>query len=298
MTNRNVETSERGRTRYDGRVAVVTDGESELGRRVSELLAERGAAVVVNGGDGAAHVAEQIRSSRGRAVSCAANLVDPQGAATAVADAVRSFGQIDIIVNNAGSSVDARFQALTTRLMVDAWTSRVSAAFNVLKAAWPHLNAQGYGRVVNVSAVTGLLDGRVSGRVADDVAYGGLIGMTRALAASGSPAGIRVNAVLLSPEAGDGAGASDVAFVAPLVAWLAHEDCLVGGKFVTAESGRVMEVFASAAAGYQCRQPSAFSAEDVRENWATVRSTAGSTSPMTSAEYNAFRVGIYEASVT
>jgi NAD(P)-dependent dehydrogenase (short-subunit alcohol dehydrogenase family) len=315
-----------GPVRFDGRVAVVTGSGRGLGRQTALFLAARGAAVVVNdvgvsadaarygedpcddpyASDVAYGVVDEIEAAGGRAVANVSDVANPISAASAVADAVRSFGRVDIVINNAGVVVERPFEELTTADMTTAWSVDVGGAFHVLKAAWQHMREQGYGRVVNVGSSAGFVVGHPAGYAAYDVANGGLAGMTRALAAEGAPLGILVNALLPSAvtrshiwdEASGGGGIDfDIARVAPVAAWLAHENCRVHGRFFAAGAGRVGEVYTSAASGYQCPQPSGFSLEYVRDNWTTVKSTAGSVSPTSSADYNAFRVGIYDSTV-
>ena len=125
--------------------------------------------------------------------------------------------------------------------------------------------------------------------------------MTRALAAAGAQHGIAVNGLLpfttgVRPRAAS--PWTDEGTAVPAAVWLAHEDCPAQGRFLLAGPRRIAEAYTSAAAGYQCPAPREFSAEHVRAHWPTVNSPAGSISPTSSAEYNAFRVAIYQAVVT
>ena len=235
-----------------------------------------------------------------------ADVADPAGAASVVADAVAAFGRVDIVINNAGIVVDGALADATPEALRAAWGVHVGGAFNILSAAWPHLAAQGYGRIVNVGSIAGLLVG-VAGHTPYEVAKGGLAGLTRALATEGEPLGIAVNALLPTadtrsaasvPRGYDRGARFEARHVAPVAAWLAHEDCRVNGRFFAAGAGRVGEVFTSAAAGYQCARPAEFSLEHIRANWEVVKSPAAAVTPGSIGDYNAFRMAIYEAAVS
>src|SRR4029077_9941578 len=97
-----------------------------------------------------------------------------------------------------------------------------------------------------------------------EVAKGGLAGLTRALATEGEPLGIAVNALLPTadtrsaasvPRGYDRGADFEARYVAPVAAWLAHEDCRVNGRFFAAGAGRVGEGFTSAAGGFPCARP-------------------------------------------
>ena len=175
-----------------------------------------------------------------------------------------AFGGVDIIVNNAAISIAATFAEMTARdfqrhidinLMGPVWTSR---------AAWPHMKAAGYGRIVNItsSSMTGF-----SAQAAYGTSKGGLWSLTRALAAEGGALGIRVNAV--SPGAFTRLVASSMEDTSPLlqharanlppelsspaVAYLAHEDCPVNGECIDSVGGEVYRSYMARTAGFTDR---------------------------------------------
>lgn len=267
--------------RFDGRVAIVTGGGTGLGASHVRLLAERGAAVVVNDLDrhAAAAVAAEVQRAGGRAIAVSTDIATEDGAAEPVDAALAEFGRLDIVVNNAGVLRSAPFGDLT----VDAWDHVVAVnlrgTFLVTHAAWPHLADRGYGRVVSTSSNSGLLG--VAGSSAYSAAKAAVWGLTRSLALESAEHGIHVNAIApmaytamsarskIAPPAwqsGEGDAWSrrlDVAQVSPVVAWLAHEDCTLNGQIVSAVGGRVARFAMRVADGFDRE---ALTIEDVRDH--------------------------------
>jgi NAD(P)-dependent dehydrogenase (short-subunit alcohol dehydrogenase family) len=172
---------------------------------------------------------------------------------------------------------------------------------------WPHMRAQGYGRILNVCSVDGVLLGN-HGYSVYDAAKGGLSGLTRGLAIEGAPLGIVVNGLLpgaltrgqatvdptMSPR-----GQIDMrpSLVAPAACWLVHEEMRVHGRFFISSSGRMGEVYTSVAEGYQSSNPDTFDLEEVRSNWEQVCARHPAIVPATVAEFNQFRIDIFNRDV-
>ena len=271
------------RVRFDGRVAIVTGAGTGIGAAHARLLAERGGAVVVNDLDPeAAHsVAADIGAAGGSAVSHAGDIATEHGAGTLVAAALERFGRIDIVVNNAGLLRSAPFAEMTTDLWDRVVAVNLRGTFLVTHAAWPHMAAQGYGRIVSTTSNSGLLG--VAGSSAYAAAKAGVWGLTRSLAIEGAPLGINVNAVApiaytamsqqskIAPRAwrtGEGDEWSrrlDAAQISPVVGWLAHEDCTVSGRVFSAAGGRVARFAMHVTEGFVAEH---LTIEDVRDGQA------------------------------
>jgi NAD(P)-dependent dehydrogenase (short-subunit alcohol dehydrogenase family) len=277
---------------FDGDVALVTGAGRGIGRFHALELARRGARVVVNdvgGGvdgsaaaeDPAASVVEEIPAAGGRAVANHDSVATPEGGAAMVAQAVETFGRLDIVVNNAGILRDKSFAKLTPELVDPVIDVHLRGAFHVLIPAWPHMKAQGHGRVVNTSSGTGLFGN--FGQANYGAAKAGLVGLTRVLAVEGYKSGIRVNAIApaaltrmtgeLLGEKGDLLSAESIA---PVVAFLASRACDLSGQILSVAGGHVAAVLITETRGIT---ESKLTAESVRDRLAEIFDKDGSFVP-------------------
>jgi NAD(P)-dependent dehydrogenase (short-subunit alcohol dehydrogenase family) len=288
--------------RFDGRTAIVTGAGRGVGRAHARLLARRGAHVVVSdlGGqlDGtgsssepAARVVKEIEAEGGNAVSCSASVATEEGADAIIRTALDAFGGVDVIINNAGISEPDWFDDLTVdrfRQMIDV---HYLGSVNVIRAAWPHLRSNGYGRIVNTCSEAAF--GMVPKNTSYGGAKGGVFGLTRSLALDARRHGILVNAVaprastrmsdpkVLSrvydapeetfTEVMDGF-APDL--VAPAAAFLAHESCQLNGELLVAGGGQVLRMAVMQTQGFT--SPT-LTPEDLAANLDVVMDTTGAT---------------------
>jgi len=276
---------------FAGRVAVVTGAGRGIGRAYARLLAERGAKVVVNDLGGSAAgvgadagparaVADEIVAAGGEAAADTHDVSDQDGARALVDTALDRFGRVDVLVNNAGiirwgALPDVAPEDFERHLAV-----HLVGSFLTLRAAWPHMAGQGYGRVVLTTS--GGLFG-LPGNLSYAAAKAGVVGLARSASLAGEPHGIRVN--VIAPAArtrmagggrsGDEDGPSMPAeAVAPMVAFLAHESCPVNGAIYTAGAGRFARLFIATTRGYA--HPKGLpTVEDVAANWRAINDETG-----------------------
>jgi NAD(P)-dependent dehydrogenase (short-subunit alcohol dehydrogenase family) len=303
--------------RFDGTVALVTGAGRGMGRAHALLLASRGAKLVVNdlgvtpsGEEPSAAAVEEvvaeIRSAGGEAIADPNSVASREDARAMVAAAVSAFGQLDVVVNNAGLPerfgmewTDEPAQDLDRQLAV-----HVRGTYLVSQAAWPHLMSS-QGRVVNIASNRGLFGGPTGQSY--NAAKGGVVGLTRGLALAGIKAGIRVNAVL--PLAMTRMVASGIATplgqrmaavnptpeqVSQIVAYLAHESCALNGEIFTAGMGRYARVFIAVTEGIF---DSEATPETIRDRIDEIREEEGYMVPRSGGEEMAIFFDRWEATV-
>jgi NAD(P)-dependent dehydrogenase (short-subunit alcohol dehydrogenase family) len=197
--------------RFDEQVAVITCAGGGLGKQYALLLASRGARVVVNdtGGsvtgagadiDAANAAAEEIRRQGGEAAADTNSVTSPQGGQAIIETALRTWGRVDIVINNAGIVSDAPFEDMTADRFEPLLDVHLKGAFHVTRPAWKVMREQRYGRIVNTCSAAGILGAeRMSNYGA---AKTGLIGLTRVLAAEGADHDIRSTPSPRSPTRG------------------------------------------------------------------------------------------------
>lgn len=178
------------------KVAIVTGSAKGLGQSIALTLAREGANIVVADVlyEAAESVAEECRRLGVEAIALEVDVSDPDKVYAMVGSTVNSFGKIDVLVNNAGTSNSFGWIWETEK---SQWASDVETCLygtlNCSRAVAPHMMAQRSGRIVNISSGVGRIGGRrVMGYVA---AKAGVLGVTKALALELAPYDIAVNVV-------------------------------------------------------------------------------------------------------
>lgn len=178
------------------RVAVVTGASRGIGRGIALELARRRATVVVNYVSSAAAaeaVVEEIRQAGGKAMAVQADVSSFEQASQLIQTAVDTYGRVDILVNNAGTTRDA----LIMRMKEEDWdtviNTNLKSAWNCCKAVVRPMMKQRYGRIINITSVSGIAGNE--GQSNYSASKAGLIGLTKSLARELASRTITVNAV-------------------------------------------------------------------------------------------------------
>jgi 2-dehydro-3-deoxy-D-gluconate 5-dehydrogenase len=179
-----------------GRVAIVTGGNGGIGLGMARGLATAGAIIVVAGRnqEKSRYAVQELEALGGAAVAIEVDVTDEASVNRLVETAVERLGRVDVLVNNAGTNVRKAPQDLTLeewRLVVD---TNLTSAFLASKAAYPHMKQQGGGKIINIGSMMSIFGAPFVAAYA--ASKGGLVQLTKALAAAWAPEHIQVNAVL------------------------------------------------------------------------------------------------------
>lgn len=185
--------SEQNNTR---RAALVTGGGRGIGRAICLALAAQGYDVAVNyaaSSAAAEKTAEDCRAYGVQAVTLQADVTDPAACQTLVDTAAKTFGRLDVLVNNAGVTADKLILRMQEEDFDKVINANLKGAFFCCKAACKLMMRQRYGRIVNISSVVGLHGN--AGQANYAASKAGLIGMTKSLAKEFAARNVTVNAV-------------------------------------------------------------------------------------------------------
>jgi NAD(P)-dependent dehydrogenase (short-subunit alcohol dehydrogenase family) len=275
----------------------VTGAGRGLGRAYVELLAERGARVVVNdagtdvsgfGKDStiAEQVADFIRSGGGQAIANDSDVSTPEGGSDLVAATIERFGRVDLLVNNAGICASQLFEDAILDDFDRYWRVHLGGPVNTVKAAWPHMVAQRYGKIILTTSVAGLFG--IRGQATYAAAKCAVVGLMRILALEGAEHGILVNTISpngytrMHPAAGsrlaeeDGRAAMPVEAVAPAIVWLASDGCSETNRIYNVEAGVIQRIAIVMGPGFYDPH---LTPESLAENYAKVESIERFTEP-------------------
>lgn len=262
--------------RFDDRVAVITGAGRGLGRAYALLLAARGAKVIVNdpggairgeGGDAgpAADVVAEIEALGGEAIACTESVATPEGGRAIIDCALDHYGRIDMLIHNAGNVRYGSMQELSQDDFDAVLDVHLRGAFHVARPAFPIMCSAGYGRIVLTSSIGGLYGNANCVNYA--MSKSGMIGLNNILALEGEAHGVRSNIIVPGAVTRMADGIDVSAYppmgpelVAPVVGWLAHQDCSITGQMLASIAGRIARVFVAESKGVY--QPD-WSIEDV-----------------------------------
>jgi len=275
--------------RFDNRVAVITGAGGGLGRSYAFLLAARGAKVVVNdlGGnvDGtgqsfnmADQVVHEINAAGGQAIANYDSVSTPEGGEAIIQAALDAFGQIDVVINNAGILRDKSFPKMSPEEFNVVLDVHLKGAFYVTQPAFRFMKERGYGRILMTSSAAGLFGN--FGQTNYGSAKMGLVGLSNVVAVEGAKYNIKCNVIapmaltrLSQDVMGPLAEFVDVGQVAPIVAYLCSEQCEPTHEVFSVGGGRFARAFVGVNSGWFAGRGNVPTPEQIREHLGEIRDT-------------------------
>ena len=181
--------------RLSGKVAFITGGGTGIGRACATVFAREGARVAIAGRrkpplDG---VAREIEAGGGKALAVTCDVTERKSVESALSAAVKQFGGLHLVVNNAGAVVVATAEDTSDEDWDRLIATNLTGTFLVSRAALPHLRAAGGGAIVNIGSILGLVARK--DRAAYCAAKAGVTGLTKAMALDHAHEKIRVNCI-------------------------------------------------------------------------------------------------------
>jgi len=292
----------------DGRVVLVTGASRGIGAAMAKALGAHGASVVVNyhgSRDKAEAVLAAIRSSGGDGLTHQADVRDAAAVDAMVAAAIGKFGKVDVLINNAGIMRNTALEETSDEDWDVVIATHLTGSFKLTRAVWPHMKAQGYGRIVYTASSAGLFGNPLVGGYG--AAKAGIAGLMHVAALEGKGQGILCNAIMPNAAsrmamqaAADWTGrlegidaplpesignSMNVEFNTPLAVYLASEACQETQGLFSQCLGRTAHVFIGAVTGWQAQRQSPPSVDDVAAHWGEIcDSTRGYVVPHSAGE--------------
>lgn len=279
---------------FKDKVVVVTGAGGGLGKHYCLEYAKRGAKVVVNdlggslsgqGGDSRAAdvVVDEIKKAGGIAVADYNNVLDGD---KIIETAVKNFGTVHVVVNNAGILRDAQFKKMDDKDFQLVTDVHVNGAFKVTKAAWEYFRKQNYGRIINTASPAGLYGN--FGQANYSAAKLGLVGFAETLAKEGEKYNIKANTIaplarsrmtekVLPPPILEKLGADKVA---PIVLYLSSEDNTdLNGEIFEVAAGFYAQIRWERSGGVLFKPDDSFTPESVAKKFDEILNFDDSSKP-------------------
>lgn len=181
---------------FQDKVVVVTGASRGIGKGIALALAQHGATIVVNyhqSAESAEAVVSEIEALGSKGLAVQADVSTEEGANALIETAIKTFGKIDVLINNAGITRDNVIMLMKTDDFDDVIQTNLRSAWLCSKAAVRSMMRKRYGRIINITSVSGIMG--QAGQTNYSASKAGLIGLTKSLAREVGSRNITVNAV-------------------------------------------------------------------------------------------------------
>jgi len=281
--------------RFDNRVAVITGAGGGLGKTYALELARRGAKVVVNDLGGAADgtgggssmadaTVKEITEAGGAAVANYDSVATPEGGEAIIKTALDNFGQVDILINNAGILRDKTFVKLAPPDLKAVLAVHLEGAFYVSQPAFRVMKERGYGRLIFTASTAGIFGN--FGQTNYGAAKFGLVGLSNVLAIEGAKYNIKSNAIapiantrMTKELLGPLADSLEPEQVTPLVCYLVSEESEITHEVFSVGGGKFSRIFVGMTPGWAAGKGAKPSIEEVRDHLDEIRNQEGYAVP-------------------
>ena len=180
----------------EGKVAVVTGGSRGIGAEIAKVLARNGALVAINyqnSSDKADSIIREIEQEGGTAFAFKANVMAADNVHNFIEEVIKRYGQIDILINNAGITRDKTFRKMSIEEWEEVINVNLNSVYKTTSEVINHMLEKKYGRIINISSIIGQSGG--FGQTNYSASKAGLLGFTKSLALETARNGITVNAI-------------------------------------------------------------------------------------------------------
>ena len=179
----------------ENKVVVITGSASGIGYEIGKTFAENGSKVVLTdlNAEGVEKAAENLRGLGYEAIGLKADVTSEEDIKNMIETAHKTYGRVDVLINNAGLQHVSPIEEFPTAKFELMIKIMLTAPFIATKYALPIMKEQGFGRIINVASINGLVG--FAGKAAYNSAKHGVIGLTKVAALEAAPFGVTVNAI-------------------------------------------------------------------------------------------------------
>ncbi|WP_342043185.1 3-hydroxybutyrate dehydrogenase [Bacillus sp. OTU2372] len=179
----------------EGKTAFITGSASGIGLEIAKTFAHEGAKVIISdlNAEKSELMAEELRDQGFEALAAPCDVTNEEAFKNSIHQAYKTFGRLDILVNNAGMQYVSPIEEFPTEKFELLVKIMLTAPFIGIKNVFPIMKNQGFGRVINMASINGVIG--FAGKAAYNSAKHGVIGLTKVAALEGATSGITVNAL-------------------------------------------------------------------------------------------------------